>query len=67
MENFYKPGRVIVTHMTPEELEADHAALLKSLKKYPWRRGKKAMIDIEEHIVDGVKKMKGGRKRAKRK
>ena len=60
MENFYKPGRVIITHMTPEELEADRAALMKSLKKYPWRRSKRAVMNIEEHIVDGVRKMKGG-------
>lgn len=66
MENFYKPGRVIITHMTPEELEADRAALMKSLKKYPWRRSKRAVMNIEEHIVDGVRKMKGGRKRARK-
>lgn len=66
MENFYKPGRVIVTHMTPEELAEDRENLLKELRKYPWRKGKKAVIDIEEHIVDGVKKMQRGRKRVRK-
>jgi len=65
LENYYKPGDVTISHMTPEELAADRIKMKREAKKYPWRRKKDAARDIEQHIFGSIRGRKWGKRNGK--